>query len=51
MTPGMLCPARTIRTGYYEAQWGYLLDSQPCYAICVAELFDQTGDQAWLRGQ
>jgi hypothetical protein len=37
--------------GYYEAQWGYLLDSQPCYVICVAELFDQTGDQAWLRGQ
>jgi len=35
--------------GYYEAQWGYLLDSQPCYAICVAELFDLTGDQAWLR--
>ena len=22
--------------GYYEAQWGYLLDSQPCFAICVA---------------
>ena len=37
--------------GYYEAQWGYLLDSQPCYVMCVAELFDQTGDQAWLRGQ
>ncbi len=37
--------------GFYEAQWGYLLDSQPCYVMCVAELFDQTGDQAWLRGQ
>ena len=37
--------------GYYEAQWGYLLDSQPCYVMCVAELFDLTGDQAWLRGQ
>ncbi len=37
--------------GFYEAQWGYLLDSQPCYVICVAELFDLTGDQAWLRGQ
>jgi hypothetical protein len=37
--------------GYYEAQWGYLLDSQPCYVMCVAELFDLTGDQSWLRGQ
>jgi hypothetical protein len=37
--------------GFYEAQWGYLLDSQPCYVMCVAELFDQTGDVAWLRGQ
>ena len=24
------------RSGYYEAQWGHLLDSQPCYVICVA---------------
>jgi len=24
--------------GFYEAQWGYLLDSQPCYVMCVAEL-------------
>ena len=37
--------------GYYEAQWGYLLDSQTCFPICVAELFDLTGDRAWLRGQ
>ena len=47
----MRCPAIYDTNGYYEAQWGYLLDSQPCYVICVAELFDQTGDQAWLRGQ
>lgn len=37
--------------GYYEAQWGMLLDSQPAFVICVAELFDLTGDRAWLRGQ
>lgn len=37
------------KTGYYEAQWGYLLDSQPCYVICVAEQFDLSGDLAWLR--
>ena len=44
-------PGTYDTNGYYEAQWGYLLDSQPCYVMCVAELFDQTGDQAWLRGQ
>jgi hypothetical protein len=48
---GDAMPGTYDTNGYYEAQWGYLLDSQPCYAICVAELFDQTGDQAWLRGQ
>lgn len=36
--------------GFYEAQWGYLLDSQPDYVINVAEQFDLTGDKAWLRG-
>lgn len=35
--------------GYYEAQWGWLLDSQPCFVICVAEQFDLTGDLEWLR--
>lgn len=44
-------PGSYDTNGYYEAQWGYLLDSQPCYVMCVAELFDLTGDQAWLRGQ
>ena len=44
-------PGTYDANGYYEAQWGYLLDSQPCYVMCVAELFDLTGDQAWLRGQ
>lgn len=44
-------PGSYDTNGYYEAQWGYLLDSQPCYVMCVAELFDLTGDQAWLRRQ
>jgi hypothetical protein len=48
---GDAMPGTYDAKGYYEAQWGYLLDSQPCYVICVAELFDLTGDQAWLRGQ
>ncbi len=37
------------KTGYYEAQWGCLLDSQPSYVTCVAEQFDLTGDLRWLR--
>ncbi|MHB8524039.1 MAG: alpha-L-rhamnosidase-related protein [Limisphaerales bacterium] len=37
--------------GYYECQWGRLMDSQPSWVINVAELFDFTGDQAWLRAQ
>ncbi len=35
--------------GFYECQWGYMLDSQPAYAIDVAEQFDMTGDMDWLR--
>lgn len=35
--------------GFYECQWGYMLDSQPAYAIDVAEQFDMTGDIVWLR--
>jgi hypothetical protein len=48
---GDAMPGTYDANGYYEAQWGYLLDSQPCYVMCVAELFDLTGDQSWLRGQ
>ena len=48
---GDAMPATYDSKGYYEAQWGYLLDSQPCFVMCVAELFDQTGNEAWLRGQ
>jgi len=37
--------------GFYEAQWGWLMDSQPDYVINVAEQFNLTGDQRWLAGQ
>lgn len=37
--------------GFYEAQWGYLLDSQPDYVMVVAEQFHNTGDLNWVRGQ
>lgn len=37
--------------GFYEAEWGYLLDSQPNYVMVVAEQFHNTGDIEWVRGQ
>jgi len=37
------------KDGFYECQWGYMLDSQPAFAIDVAEQFDMNGDIAWLR--
>ncbi len=35
--------------GFYECKWGYMLDSQPAFAIDVAEQFDMNGDFGWLR--
>ena len=34
--------------GFYECQWGFLLDSQPDFVINVCALFDINGDRAWL---
>lgn len=41
--PGTVAPK-----GFYEAQWGYLMDSNPDYVINVAELYDQCGDITWV---
>jgi hypothetical protein len=35
--------------GFYECQWGWMLDSQPCFVTNVAEQFDFNGDLAWVR--
>ncbi len=48
---GDTMPGTYDALGFYEAQWGYLLDSQPDYVINVAEQFDLTGDRKWLAGQ
>lgn len=45
---GDAMPGTYDSLGYYEAQWGYLLDSQPDYVINVAEQFDLTGNRQWL---
>jgi len=42
-------PGTADSLGFYEAQWGIMMDSQPDFAINVAELFDQCGDLEWLR--
>ncbi|MBI3004783.1 MAG: hypothetical protein HYY49_05140 [Ignavibacteriales bacterium] len=44
-------PGTCDALGFYEAQWGYLLDSNCDYVTNVAELFDLTGDIDWVRGQ
>ncbi|WP_164849989.1 alpha-L-rhamnosidase-related protein [Mucilaginibacter limnophilus] len=38
-----------LKTGYYEAMWGYTIDSQPDYVINTSEQFDLSGDIKWLR--
>ncbi len=35
--------------GFYEAQWGYLLDSNPDFVSNVSELYNQSGDINWVR--
>ncbi len=42
-------PGTYDANGFYECQWGWLLDSQPSYVTNVAEQFDFSGDVAWLR--
>ena len=42
-------PAKFTDKGFYEAQWGYLLDSNPDLVTNVAELYDQTGNKAWVK--
>lgn len=43
-------PGTYDSNGFYEAQWGWLMDSQPCYVTDVAEQFQYSGDKAWVRG-
>jgi hypothetical protein len=37
------------KKGFYEAQWGYLLDSNPDFVVNVSELYNQSGDLNWVR--
>ena len=42
-------PGTCDSLGFYETQWGHLLDSNPSYVTNVAELFDLTGDMKWVK--
>jgi len=44
-------PGQFTDKGFYEAQWGYLMDSNPDFVTNVAELYNQTGDKAWVKKQ
>jgi hypothetical protein len=49
--PGDEMPGTYDSLGFYECQWGWLMDSQPSWVINVAELFDLTADIDWLQRQ
>lgn len=42
-------PGTYTEGGFYECQWGYLMDSNTDQVINVAELFDMTGDFDWVK--
>jgi len=44
-------PGKFNKYGFYEAQWGILMDSNPDFVTNVSELFDLSGDQKWVKGQ
>jgi hypothetical protein len=35
--------------GFYEAQWGILMDSNPDLVTNIAELYDMTGNKNWVK--
>jgi hypothetical protein len=42
-------PGKFNSDGFYEAQWGYLLDSNPDLVTNIAELYDMNGNLAWVK--
>lgn len=49
--PGDEQAGSRTKLGFYEAQWGMLLDSQPGYVIVVADMFNLNGDIIWANSQ
>lgn len=44
-------PGQFTDKGFYEAQWGYLMDSNPDFVSNVSDLYNQTGDKVWVKNQ
>lgn len=44
-------PEKFTGKGFYEAQWGYLLDANPDFVSNVADLYDMNGDLDWVKTQ
>ncbi|MBS1523815.1 MAG: hypothetical protein JST50_22615 [Bacteroidetes bacterium] len=42
-------PGKFNKYGFYEAQWGILMDSNPDLVTNVAELYDMNGDLHWVK--
>ncbi|MDB5135663.1 MAG: hypothetical protein JWP37_2266 [Mucilaginibacter sp.] len=42
-------PGQFNKYGFYEAQWGILMDSNPDLVTNIAELYDLTGDKNWVK--
>ena len=41
-------PGTVTAPGFYEAQWGYLMDSNPDFVANVAQVYGLTGDLEWV---
>ncbi|TSD63326.1 hypothetical protein FFF34_017155 [Inquilinus sp. KBS0705] len=42
-------PGQYNKYGFYEAQWGVLMDSNPDFVANIADLYDMTGDKTWVK--
>jgi len=42
-------PGKFNKYGFYEAQWGILMDSNPDFVTNVSELYDMNGDLRWVK--
>src|SRR6185503_10414150 len=42
-------PGEFNKYGFYEAQWGILMDSNPDLVTNIAELYDMTGNKTWVK--
>jgi hypothetical protein len=41
-------PGTVTKSGFYEAQWGYLMDSNPDFVANVSQLYNISGDLDWV---